>query len=188
MIGRGSARPVVLALVLLGLVGGIAYEAQDWSAGPTEQRLSPTGHVSSQGAGSTTASGSAARPGATAAASNRLTSWRDQILSRPLFSPDRRPAEKIAHSVNGLSRLTGIIGTDSRRVAIFAAQSGGAPIVVEEGAHIGAYDVQQITDTTVTVTGPEGTTVIRPNFDAAVVARPKTQPVPSPAKRNDSRE
>jgi hypothetical protein len=90
------------------------------------------------------------------------------ILARPLFSPDRRPAASAARSVSGLPRLTGIVVTGSRKVAIFAAP--GKAIVAEEGLHVGAYDVTAISDSGVTVVGPEGTTVLRPLFDPATPA------------------
>ena len=88
------------------------------------------------------------------------------ILARPLFSPDRRPAASGARSISGLPRLSGIVITGSRKVAIFAAASGKA-IVAEEGLQLGAYDVTAISDSGVTVAGPEGTMVLRPLFDPA---------------------
>jgi hypothetical protein len=99
--------------------------------------------------------------------------WLNQILARPLFSPDRHPVEV---GVRGLPRLAGIIVAGSQRVAIFAAPSNGHPIVAPAGAHIGAYEVRTITDSGVTVVGPEGTTTIRPAFDPARPAAPEPRP------------
>ncbi len=96
---------------------------------------------------------------------NQRAAWLSEILARPLFSPDRRPVEVAARSLRGLPRLAGIVVSGSQRIAIFAAPSGGAPLVVEAGARVGAYDVRNVADTGVTVVGPGGTTVVRPIFD-----------------------
>ena len=95
---------------------------------------------------------------------------------------DRRPAASGARSVSGLPRLSGIIVAGGRKVAIFAAP--GKPIVAEEGLRLGAYEVTAISDSGVTVAGPEGTTVLRPLFDPAqpaVVAKAPVmvRPVPT---------
>ena len=103
------------------------------------------------------------------------------ILARPIFSPGRRPAGSAAHSVAGLSRLTGIIVAGPRKVAIFAAAAaGGAPVLVEEGSQINAYRVTAISQTDVTVTGPNGTLVITPIFDQARPAAPVVPALPRP--------
>lgn len=99
------------------------------------------------------------------------------ILARPVFSPDRRPIATKARATSGLSRLTGIIVTDSKQVAIFAAPPGGRPIAAEKGERVGAYEVRDITSAGVTVSGPDGTTLITPLFDAA--PPPARQPVPA---------
>jgi hypothetical protein len=76
-----------------------------------------------------------------------------------------------------LPRLAGIMVTGSRRTAIFAAPPGGRPVVADEGARIGVYDVKAISESGVTVVGPEGTTVLRPMFDAAPPVTGKTPPL-----------
>ena len=101
-----------------------------------------------------------------AGSADRRNAWLDQILGRPLFAPDRRPVET---GVSGLPRLTGIVVTESERFAIFAGPSGDRPIVAQAGAHVGAYEVRSIGDGLVTVSGPSGTSSVRPVFD---VARP----------------
>lgn len=107
--------------------------------------------------------------------------WFQEIVARPLFSPDRRPTATDAHSVRGLPRLTGIIVNGTRRIAIFAAASGGAGTVVEAGSRVGAYEVKDVTDAGVTVVGPEGVTVIRPIFDTGPPVRgAKSAPLPRP--------
>lgn len=112
---------------------------------------------------------------------DQRSAWFREILARPLFSPDRKPVAANARSAAGLPRLTGIVVTGTRRVAIFAGSSGGHPTVVEAGSEIGVYHVMDIADGTVTVAGPEGTTVIKPVFDptspavvkAPLMARPE---------------
>jgi hypothetical protein len=174
MIGRRFGHLSALLFVLVGLGGGIVYEARDWPTTPTPETLptagGPLGYAASPAG--------LADPTGAAGLHNGWDAWRDEILSRPLFSPGRRPAAVAAQSISGLSRLTGIIHTGARKVAIFAAPSGGAPIIVEEGARVGVYEVRQIADTSVTVAGPEGVTVIRPIFDASLPAKTKTTPVP----------
>jgi len=112
------------------------------------------------------------------------------ILARPLFSPDRRPMPSAARSVSGLPRLTGIIVTEQRRFALFAA--AGKTIIAEQGLRLGAYDVMAISVSGVTVAGPEGTTVLRPIFDPTPppVAKPALTPraeLPKPPAKADGR-
>jgi hypothetical protein len=102
-----------------------------------------------------------------------------EILARPIFSPDRRPIGPGPKSVAGLSRLTGIIVTGSRKVAIFEAPSGGKPEVATEGSHVNAYEVTAISSAGVTVVGPGGTTVMTPIFDA-VPSPVQKRPLPAP--------
>nr|WP_294529035.1 hypothetical protein [uncultured Rhodopila sp.] len=113
--------------------------------------------------------GPAVSGGGSAGAAGEAPGRRDvrlaAILARPLFSPDRRPAASAARSVSGLPRLTGIVVTGSRKLAIFAGP--GKAMVAEEGVRLGAYEVTAISDAGVTVAGPEGTTVLRPIFDPA---------------------
>jgi hypothetical protein len=100
-----------------------------------------------------------------------------EVLARPVFNLDRRPVGIGTHTVAGLTRLTGIIVTGSRKVAIFAGQAGGRPVVAEEGARLNAYELKEISDTGVTVVGPTGTVVMTPLFDPA---RPAVQKRPLP--------
>jgi hypothetical protein len=105
--------------------------------------------------------------------------WVTAILTRPLFSPDRRPAAGVATgaratSVPGLPRLAGIMVGPFGRSAIFAAD-GTKPIVVQEGGRVAAYTVNSIEATQVRLLGPEGTQVLYPSF--APAAAPARRPV-----------
>jgi hypothetical protein len=120
-----------------------------------------------------------AQPGP-AQSPDRHGAWLRDVLARPLFSPDRKPVG--TGDVRGLPRLTGIIVSETRRLAIFASATGDHPLVREAGARIGAYEVKAIDETGVTVTGPGGTNVIRPLFDSgpAAVKRAPTPRVEPP--------
>lgn len=163
------ALPLGLLAVLIGLSLVIALEITSAGQGDT-----PYPAAARQSA--------AERSSRTPApqAPDQTDTWLKQILAAPLFSPDRRPVEV---GVRGLPRLSGIVVTGSQRLAIFAAPSSGRRIVAEAGARIGAYTVQTIADDGVTVVGPEGTSVIRPVFDAARQITPAPRPVaPAPAR------
>ena len=97
--------------------------------------------------------------------SGRRDGWLKDILARPLFSPGRRPVDG---GIRGLPRLTGIVVAGSQRIAIFAGPSGSHPIVAPAGTQVGAFRVLTVADTGVIIAGPNGTTLIRPAFDAAV--------------------
>jgi hypothetical protein len=169
MIGPGRAGLAALALGLCGLIG-LELAGRD---GGADASLVQTAPIMPAGT-----------PIAAVGPSTRGEVRLGAVLARPLFSPDRRPAASSgARSVSGLPRLSGIIVTGGRKVAIFAAP--GKPIVAEEGLRIGVYDVTAISNSGVTVAGPEGTTVLRPLFDpgppAAVAKGPVMQrPVPPP--------
>jgi hypothetical protein len=108
------------------------------------------------------------------------------ILARPVFSPDRKPIAVGAKGVAGLPRLTGIVVSGSGKIAIFAAPSGGRPVIAEEGAHIDSYEVRAIRDTGVTITGPNGTKMLTPIFDTA--QPPSSKPVGSVPLKPAGRE
>ncbi|MBV8576664.1 MAG: hypothetical protein JOZ58_16730 [Acetobacteraceae bacterium] len=154
-----------LTAVALGLSGVIGLEILTWQAMPEEAVVRPVSVAPS------------ASPAAQAAPSDSHDEQLNTILARPLFSPNRRPAASGARSVSGLPRLAGIVVTGSRRTAIFAAPPGGKLVVADEGTRIGAYDVKGISEAGVTVVGPEGTTVLRPMFDAASPPSGKTPPL-----------
>lgn len=91
--------------------------------------------------------------------------WVAAILTRPLFSPDRRPsADAVAAADHaGLPRLSGIAIGPSGRSAIFDAD-GSKPIVIAEGGRIGAYTVRSIDPGQVRVVGPNGAQTLTPSF------------------------
>ncbi|WP_428487843.1 hypothetical protein [Rhodopila sp.] len=160
MIGGATAG---LSLLALALSGTIAFELAHRDTRPVDAPAAPT-HAPNA------ATRTQVTPSRTEI-DRRLS----EILARPVFSPDRRPVDSGTHSVAGLSRLTGIVVTGSRKIAIFAAPSGEQPIVVEEGSHINAFEVTSITSAGVTVVGPGGSAVMTPVFDPAPPNAPRLQ-------------
>lgn len=101
------------------------------------------------------------------------------LLARPLFSLTRRPPP--AAATNGvatapdapLPRLAGVLVDGGDRRAIFAGAP--KPLVLREGARVGAFTISRIAPGRVALIGPDGTREIRPQFDAmqtVAVARP----------------
>jgi hypothetical protein len=97
-------------------------------------------------------------------------------LARPLFSPNRRPAE-IAQSTNtdlDDKRLAGIVIESERRLAIFAV-SGAKPLTVGEGDSIDGWRVESITPSEISLVGAAGTRTMQPKMDPS-------PPPPEPRK------
>jgi hypothetical protein len=112
--------------------------------------------------------------------------WVATALSRPLFSPDRRPSRQAVVAVAApafadLPRLSGILITPSGRSAIFAPSGGGKPVVVTEGTTLGTYVVRSIEPEQVTLMGPKDSRVLRPAFDHPI-ASPEPLPVLLPSR------
>ena len=88
--------------------------------------------------------------------------------------PPRDNAEARAPAGLGGSRLTGIVIAPDHPIAIFAGP-GTEPRVVSEGDNVSGWRVDSITSEKVVVTGPEGTTTLRPKPDPALAG--PAQPV-----------
>jgi hypothetical protein len=173
MMRIGRSLPVGLFLTLSALGALIWFEATEQGQPPRTEAGAPIAVPAR--AGNTAISGPP----------NGHDAWFREILARPLFSPDRKPVVTSARTAAGLPRLTGIVVAGSRRVAIFAANAGGRPNVVEAGSQLGIYRVLDITDSSVTVAGPAGTSVIKPVFDPAAanaVKSPLAPPRPEPPR------
>jgi hypothetical protein len=160
VIGTGIGK-LGLGVALLALGGIVALEIMGRQSTP-DRLSSPTAPISAR-----------QWPNPIESA-NQIDGILRDILARPVFSPGRRPLASNARVTNGLPRLTGIVVTGSQRTAIFAAPAAGRPITAEEGGHVGAYEVVEITRAGVTVSGPDGTKVITPIFDPA--APPPAKP------------
>jgi len=90
------------------------------------------------------------------------------IFARPLFSPGRRPAAgPVASAAPAavLPRLTATSVHGPDRSTILVLAGGGKPVVAHEGAEVGGYTVQAIQPGRVTLSGPDGSHVLRPTFD-----------------------
>jgi hypothetical protein len=95
-----------------------------------------------------------------------------QAAQRPGKAPApsrlaRDDAEARASAGLGGSRLTGIVIGPDHPMAIFAGP-GAEPLVVSEGDNVSGWRVDRITSEKVVVTGPEGTTTLRPKPDPAL--------------------
>lgn len=118
-----------------------------------------------------------------ASAADHTNDWVAAILARPLFSPDRRPppedGQGRAASSTTLPRLAGVLVSPSGKAVFFAGDAGGKPVIVREGGRVGAFTVQVIEAGQVTVTGPEGTQVLRPVFEHNVSPPAPASPISS---------
>ena len=109
-------------------------------------------------------------------------------LARPLFSATRRPPEnqQDAHQDASLSdlRLTGILIMPDQHFAIFA-KADGKPLVRSEGEMISDWRIDNISDQSIFLTGPSGTTTLEPKADPNLVrlqaAAQQAAPAPAPA-------
>lgn len=156
-----AGRLAGLSLLMLTLAALIAFEATDQYGVPADR----TSRQTTPAFARTKAQATVPRTDV----EGRL----GEILARPVFSADRRPAAAGAKIVAGLSRLTGIVVMGSHRVAIFAGAPGERSVVAEAGARVNAYEVTEITDSGVTVVGPTGRMVMTPVFDATQQQAPK---------------
>ena len=93
-------------------------------------------------------------------------------LERPLFSATRRPPgnEQDAHQDTSLNdlRLTGILIMPDQHFAIFA-KSDGKPLVLSEGEMISDWHIDNISDQSILLSGPSGTTTLQPKADPNLV-------------------
>ena len=97
-----------------------------------------------------------------------MTDWVAAVLSRPLFTIDRRPAAPPASAPEtpgsqALPRLAGIVVSASGRSAIFAGTSYRS-VVVMEGAAVGPWQVVAIRSDAVDVSGPQGERTVKPSY------------------------
>jgi hypothetical protein len=102
-------------------------------------------------------------------------------LARPLFSSTRRPPQDApsgaaADSDLADARLTGIVTSPRRRIAIFAI-SGDKPLKVAEGDSVSGWRIESITPREVSLTGPSGTKTLQPKLDPNLAAPPAQPPI-----------
>jgi hypothetical protein len=108
-------------------------------------------------------------------------------LARPLFSSTRRPPQDApsgaaADSDLSDARLTGIVTTPGRRIAIFAV-SGDKPLKVAEGDAVSGWRIESITPREVSLSGPSGTKTLQPKLDPSLAAPPGQPPIGQPGGR-----
>src|SRR6185436_3948667 len=97
------------------------------------------------------------------------STWVQAILSRPLFTPDRRPAptdepaqddEPADEVAAPVPRLAGIAVGPRGRQALFQPAGGGKPVLVGEGDEVAGWVVETIAVDRVTITGSSGTVAV----------------------------
>ena len=107
-------------------------------------------------------------------------------LARPLFSSTRRPPQDApsgaADSDLSDARLTGIVTTPGRRIAIFAV-SGDKPLKVAEGDAVSGWRIESITPREVSLSGPSGTKSLQPKLDPSLAPPPGQPPIGQPGGR-----
>lgn len=141
------------------LIGAAALSAiLAWEVGafaPVQPAVAPPPHVS------------VAAATVSPSVPDRTNEWVNAILTRPLFSPDRKPAAagsvSSAAAVGALPRLSGILVGPFGRRAIFASE-GSKPMVVGEGGQVSDWTVRVIDTGAVRLTGPGGEQVLHPSF------------------------
>ena len=165
-----SRTAMLLALGLAILVGLVLLELTAAPGSDPQAALGPA---------ATRADGASAHDTAGGAA-GAVT----EILGRPLFRGDRRPApadgQGMASGQTGdLPRLTGILMSSDERRAIFQPAGKDRAIVVVVGETVGNWRVQEIVADAVTLTGPEGTRRLETKFAAGGSPNAPFQPPPA---------
>jgi len=115
----------------------------------------------------------------------RTGAWADAVLARPVFSISRRPPRIAAgprtDTEAGQARLAGIMVSDMRRLAIFAPDGGGKPLVLAEGASVNDSTIKDILpDRVILASGA----VLTPAFDRNRVVPPPALPLFQPGFQN----
>jgi hypothetical protein len=98
-----------------------------------------------------------------------LVRWVADILDRPLFAPDRRPAPgaPTAAAAIGVPHLTGIIVTPDDAAAIFRQAEDAKSLVARRGDSVGGWVVSTIAANGVTLRKADDRITVMPQFDAA---------------------
>ncbi len=144
--------------------------------------ISPRPHAAGEfdPAGAVQMSGGPAR-GASRRAEPALVRWMTDILDRPLFAPDRRPAAGavIAAAAVGVPHLTGIIMTPDAATAIFRQAEDAKPLVARRGDSVDGWVVSTIAANAVELRKLDARITLTPEFDAASASTGPTTTVTS---------
>jgi len=107
-------------------------------------------------------------------------------FARPLFNSTRRPPQDApsgaADSDLSDARLTGIVTTPGRRIAIFAV-NGDKPLKVAEGDAVSGWRIESITPREVSLSGPTGGKTLQPKLDPTLAPTPGQPPIGQPGGR-----
>lgn len=150
-----AAGTIALVLMSLAMAGTVALELR-----PIRRTAAPAVAMSRPETGPVDALGNSAE---------LVGNWVQTILTRPLFSPSRRPPNIQVAATSApppsLPRLSGIVIDGKQRRVIFAADDGGKTVTVAEGGTFDGYKVELIDARGVTVAGSGGRQVLRPRYD-----------------------
>jgi hypothetical protein len=122
-------------------------------------------------------------PAETTTAAPEIRKSADPLFSSTQARPEAPSSADDADSPLRDVRLTGIVIEADRRIAIFAV-TGGKPLVLAEGEVLRGWRLDSISAEKVLVSGPNGTRILEPKPDTALVRPPPPaavgagQPVP----------
>ncbi|WP_222548261.1 hypothetical protein [Asaia lannensis] len=98
------------------------------------------------------------------ACADDMTSWQQQSLARPLFSPSRRPALSKA-ALSGTPRLSAIIDHNGHGSAIFMIPGRERGLIVPVGGTVGTWHLKAIAGNSVTIIENGRDRILRPDRD-----------------------
>ena len=91
--------------------------------------------------------------------------WVAVALARPLFAPDRKPVAGTLAADPGMPRLTGIVASVDRAVAIFQPTGDAKPMVALRGAMVDGWEVTAITANAVNLRKQDQVIILSPRFN-----------------------
>jgi len=164
------ARLIVAATACAGLAGVIAMELRA-DVGGGEPDFPPA----------RAASGIALAPAALPVVADAVV---QDVLARPLFTPNRQPSARSSAKAQGASdafrrRLTGVAIGPAIRKAVFAGEGRDKPVVVAEGEALDGWTVDSVSAGAVTVRAGNASQIVE-------IAKPKSGDGPKTAQRADA--
>jgi hypothetical protein len=91
--------------------------------------------------------------------------WVAVALARPLFAPDRKPVAGTLAADPGMPRLTGIVASVDRAVAIFQPTGDAKPLVALRGEMVDGWQVTAITADAVNLRKQNQVIILSPRFN-----------------------
>jgi hypothetical protein len=115
----------------------------------------------------------------------RIDGLLETALARPLFSSTRRPPQSAADDSAADTdladkRLTGIVITPDRHIAVFALNDA-KPLTLSEGESVSGWRIETIGPIEVSLSGPGGNKTLRPKPDPSLAEPPGVMPAAASA-------